>query len=83
MTTNPIPIIHENALIPDYVDLTDNEIAKMLKQAATALQEAMDAAVLADLVVKPSFTLLENRLTPWGMRVDSYVCNVSSFRRLA
>ena len=83
MTTNPIPIIHKNALIPRYVGLTDSEIAGMLKRGVAALQEAMDAALLADLVVKPSIILMENRLTPWGMRVDSFVCNVSSFRRLA
>ncbi len=83
MTTNPIPIIRENALIPCYVGLTDNEIAGMLKRGVATLQEAMDAALLADLVIKPTITLMENRLTPWGMRVDSFVCNVSSFRRLA
>ncbi len=83
MTINPIPFPHENALIPRYVVLTDNEIARMLKHGVATLQEAMDAALLADLVIEPSVTLMENRLTPWGMRVDSYICNVSSFRRLA
>ena len=83
MTTNPIPIIHDNALIPGYVGLKDNEIARMLKHGVATLQEAMDAALLADLVIEPRITLMENRLTPWGMRADSYICNVSSFRRLA
>ena len=83
MATNPIPFPREDTLIPRYVGMTDNEIAGMLKKGVAILQEALDAAQLADLVVKPSITLLENRLTPWGMRVDSFVCNVSSFRRLA
>ncbi len=38
MTTNPIPIIHENALIPSYVGLTDDEIARLLKRGVAALQ---------------------------------------------
>ncbi len=83
MTTNPIPFPHEDTSIPRYVGLSDKEIAGMLRQGVATLQEALDAALLADLVVRPSITLLENRLTPWGMRVDSFVCNVSSFRRLA
>ncbi len=83
MTTNPIPFIHDKALMPSYIGLTDNEIAGMLKRGVATLQEALDAALLADLLVSPRITLMENRLTPWGMRVDSFICNVSSFRRLA
>ena len=83
MTTNKIPVNHNFPLVCSLVGLKDSEIAEMLKHGIATVQEGMDAALFAGLDVKPSFTLIENRLTPWGMRVDSFVCNVSSFRRLA
>ncbi len=83
MTTNKIPVNHEIPLVCSLVGLKDSEIAEMLRKGVTTLQEGMDEALLANLVINPSFTLIENRLTPWGMRADSFVCNVSSFRRLA
>ena len=42
----------------------------------------MDAALMAGLIVEPSFKLVENRQTPSGMRIDSFVCNVRTYRRL-
>ena len=42
----------------------------------------MDAALLAGLVVEPNFKLVENRLTRFGTRIDSNVCNVRIYQKL-
>lgn len=64
-------------------DQTDREIADRIKQAVGELQDAMDAALLAGLLVEPDFTRFENRLVRCGMRADSFVCKVSVLRKLA
>jgi len=43
----------------------------------------MDQAVLAGLVVKPSFRRIEQRFAGKGMRVDSFVCKIDTFRGFA
>ena len=62
--------------------LDDREFADRTRRALTELQDALDAAVLAGLVVEPSFTRIENRLTQCGARVDSFVARVHVLRRL-
>ncbi len=62
--------------------LVDRELGDRVSQAAAALQDAMDAALLAGLVVEPNFKLVENRLTRFGTRIDSNVCNVRIYRKL-
>ncbi|MCZ6860354.1 MAG: hypothetical protein O7I42_08770 [Alphaproteobacteria bacterium] len=55
----------------------------MINRAVGAIQEAMDEAVLAGLVVEPSFSLTEQRDTPrGGVMMESFVCEVRSCRRL-
>lgn len=63
--------------------LTDRDIADRINHAVMEAQEAMDAALLAGLLVEPSFTLIDNRLTKTGVRIDSHVCKVNVFRKLA
>ncbi len=62
--------------------LDDREIADRTRRALTELQDALDAAVLAGLIVEPSFTRIENRLTQCGARIDSFVARVHVLRRL-
>ena len=62
---------------------TDRDIADRINHAVMEAQEAMDSALLAGLLVEPSFTLIDNRLTKTGVRIDSHVCKVQVFRKLA
>ncbi len=64
--------------IPD-----DHEIADRTTRAVNELQDALDAAILAGLNVEPSFTLIENRLIRFASRIDTYVCKIDLYRRLA
>ncbi len=61
----------------------DREIADRTMRAISEFQDALDAAILARLNVEPSFTLIEGRLTKFASRIDSYVCKVNLYRRLA
>lgn len=60
----------------------DTELSKRISQAVGSLQEAMDAALLAGLTVKPEFRFMKNRLSSSGMRVDSNVCEVRVYRKI-
>ncbi len=62
--------------------LSDAQIAEKIHLAVAHMQETMDAALMAGLIVEPSFSLIENRQTHWGVRLDSFVCNVRAYRRL-
>ena len=61
----------------------DREIADRTTRAISEFQDALDAANLAGLNVEPSFTLIEGRLAKFASRIDSYVCKVNLYRRLA
>ena len=61
----------------------DRETADRTVRAFDELQDALDAAALAGLIVEPSFARIENRLTQCGARVNSFVCNVHVLRRLS
>ncbi len=82
MASEPIPFPQENESAKRDVGLTDHEIGEMLNRGIAAIQAAMDTAQMAGIVIEPSFSLIENRLAPCGMRLDSFVCKVGSFRRL-
>ena len=61
---------------------SDREIAERMLGAIADLQQAMDSANLAGLMVEPNFSRIENRLTQCGMRIDSFVCKVHVYRKL-
>ena len=63
-------------------DNVDHELGDRISQAVAKLQDAMDAALLAGLIVEPNFKLVENRLTRFGTRIDSPVCSVRVYRKL-
>ncbi len=67
---------------PSEMTPTDRDVAVKTVQAVGELQEAMDAALLAGLIVEPSFSQVENRLTRYGTRISSFVCNVRVYRKL-
>ena len=64
-------------------DIVDHELAKRVSQAAAKLQDAMDAALLAGLIVEPNFKLVGNRITRFDTRIDSHVCSVRVYHKLA
>ena len=68
--------------MPEIRQQSDAEIADQVVNAVNRVQEVMDQAILAGLVVEPGFKRIENRLTQSGMRLDSYVCSVRVFRKL-
>ena len=61
---------------------TDMDIAEKTVEAVSDLQDAMDAALLAGLIVEPNFAQVENRLTRYGTRISSFVCSVRVYRKL-
>ena len=67
---------------PSELTPTDMEVAEKTVQAVGELQEAMAAALMAGLIVEPNFMQVENRLTRYGTRISSFVCNVRVYRKL-
>ena len=64
------------------VSPTDVALADRTARAVLALQEAMDTALLAGLIIEPNFTQVENRLTRYGTRIESFVCSLRVYRKL-
>ena len=62
---------------------SDNELAAKIVNATAELQKALDAAVLAGLIVEPSFQKLGARLANYGITSDSHVCTVHTYRQLS
>ena len=63
--------------------IVDHELAKRVSQAAADLQDAMDTALVAGLIVEPKFVEVNNRITRFGTRIDSPFCTVRVFRKIA
>ena len=82
MTSNTIPFPQRNTSVWLDERLSDGEIAEVINRAVGAVQEAMDEAVLAGLIVEPRFSLIERRDTPRGTMTESFVCEVETYRRL-
>ena len=61
----------------------DREIADRTTRAINELQDVLDTAILAGLNVEPSFAFVENRLTRFASRIDTYVCKINLYRQLA
>ena len=75
------PVVEEN-LLPGG-DPRDRTLAANLVGAVNELQEAMDAAALAGLVVEPTFARFANRFNEVGSDVDSFVARVQIYRKLS
>ena len=66
----------------DYQRLSDRDLASHVGNAIASLQEAMDAAVRAGLMIEPSFKEVSGRFKEFGVSVNSYICAVQIFRKL-
>ena len=62
---------------------TDREVALRVSRAIGELQDAIDAAILAGLMVEPSFKPISGRFNEFGVSMNSYVCSVQIYRKLA
>ena len=67
----------------NYVAPSDRELAVAITQSIAQLQDAMDAAIRAGLIVEPSFKTIGGRFNEFGVSVDSHICNVQIYRKLA
>ncbi len=67
----------------DYVIPSDRKLAIQVTRAIAMLQEAMDAASRAGLIIEPSFKSISGRFNEFGVSVDSYVCSVEIYRKLS
>lgn len=64
-------------------DPKDRELATRVLKSLNNLQEAMDAAALAGLIVEPSFKKFGSRFRELGSDADSWVALVEIYRKLA
>jgi hypothetical protein len=62
---------------------TDREIADELIKTMHTFQEALDRAILAGLIVEPSFRRVENRFIKVGVSSDSYIVKCQVYRKLS
>ena len=60
----------------------DRAIADAIMQAVRALNQALDDAVKAGLMVEPTFATASRRFDDMGITAQSYVANVKVFRKL-
>lgn len=61
---------------------SDRELADAALMAAKKLQDAMDDAIKAGLIVEPTVKKVENRFVSVGVSSDSYLVNLSVWRKL-
>ena len=62
---------------------SDRRLARYVTQAIANLQDTVDRAVRAGLMVEPSFKSVGNRFNEFGVSVDSYIFTVAMYRKLA
>ena len=62
---------------------SDRELADRVLKACADVQKSLDDALLAGLMVEPSFTRIEGRVTRGGPKLNTFLCNVKVFRKLA
>ncbi len=67
----------------NYVTRSDRELSKTVTLAIARLQDAMDEASRAGLIIEPAFKLISGRFSEFGISTDSYICNVQIFRKLS
>ena len=67
----------------NHVASDDRGLAVSITRAVAQLQDAMDAAIQAGLIVEPSFKTISGRFNEFGVSVDSHLCNVQIYRKLA
>jgi hypothetical protein len=68
--------------VPPPPESRDRAIADAIIQAVRALNQALDDAVKAGLMVEPTFATASRRFDDMGITAQSYVANVKVFRKL-
>ncbi len=64
-------------------DPNDRDLASGVMQALHGLQETLDRAALAGLIIEPAFNRYPNRFKDRGSDAESYVAKVEIYRKLA
>ena len=64
-------------------DASDRELAADVMARLHDFQEAMDRAILAGLIVEPSFQPVGNRFNNVGVSAESFLVKVKILRRLS
>ncbi len=67
----------------DHAVPSDRELSVKVTQTIAMLQDAMDSASRAGLIIEPSFKSITGRFNEFGVSVDSYVCSVEMYRKLS
>jgi hypothetical protein len=67
---------------PPPLEARDRMIVDAIMQAVRALNQALDDAVKAGLMVEPTFATASRRFDDMGITAQSYVANVKVFRKL-
>lgn len=65
------------------VDPSDRDLAQEVMARMHEFQEAMDRAILAGLIVEPSFQAAGNRFAHLGVSAESQLVKVKILRRLS
>lgn len=66
-----------------YVTRSDRALSKGVSQAIATLQDAMDEASRAGLIIEPAFKSISGRFNEIGVSIDSYICSVEIYRKLS
>ena len=62
---------------------SDQELAQAAVKAMKNLQEAMDEAIKAGLMIEPNIKRVENRFVNVGVSADSFLLNLHILRQLS
>lgn len=60
----------------------DSRIATDMVRAVRALNEVLDTAIKAGLIVEPAFNTATNRFDDLGISTQSYIASVKVYRKL-
>ena len=71
------------AVTKDYMVPSDRELSVRVTQAIAVLQDAMDSASRAGLIIEPGFKSITGRFNEFGVSVESYICSVEIYRKLS
>jgi hypothetical protein len=69
-------------LAPPTPESRDRAIADAILQAVRLLNQSLDDAVKAGLMVEPTFATASRRFDDMGITAQSYIANVKVFRKL-
>ena len=75
--------VRPQAVELEYVVPSDRELSTKLSRGIAKLQDAMDAASKAGLIIEPTFKSVSGRFNEFGVSIDSYICSVEIYRKLS